>query len=417
MTKTDSEYDVIVIGGGPAGSTVSTLLAQKGYKVLVVEKERFPRFHIGESLTYVSLKILEELKVLDKMERANWTKKFGLSFVDTMGLFKPFYFAEVNNKYIEDCFAYQVDRARWDKMLLDNCREHNVIVKEQHKVIDLLFNEQKVVGVQYQTYQGKIENACAQIVIDASGRNTFLANRFKMKIRHGEFNNQVIFTRVRGAKLPDDIDSGNLMIFKLNCRDWAWLTPLREDVQSVGVMIGGIGNGSQSFSPRTLFLESIKQNQDLADKLRHATIVDKIRMEDHYTYSTRQKVGPGYVLIGDAAGYIDPLFSSGISFAMNSAKYVADDLDYALRENNLSSASFSRYEEKMSNGFDAFHRLIQLWYKLSYRNFFYTFCQPENRPHFARLLAGYVFENRLTFIIEQMEQCLRISEGDKKAPD
>ena len=407
-TKSDSQYDAIVIGGGPGGSTASTLLAQKGYNVLLLEKEKFPRFHIGESLTYINIEILEELNVLQKMESANWIKRFGISFVDTLGFFKTFYFAEVNNKYVEDCFAYHVDRAKWDKMLLDNCREHNVIVKEQHEVIDLLYEGEKVGGVKYHTDQGQIKNAKAKIVIDASGRNTFLANKFGIKVPNHRCKRLAVFTRFNGAKLPDDIDAGNLMIFKLNHKDWAWLTPLPEDVQSVGVMINGDNLRADSSSLKAFFLEAINQNSDLVEKLKNAKMIEKIRIDDDYPYSIKYKVGTGYVLIGDAAGCVDPIFSSGIAFAMYSAKYVAEDFDFAMKANNDSPASFGRYIEKMNNAFDACNKLIRLWHTLSYRNFFYTVCQPEHRSHFAGLFAGHVFESRSDFIIERMERFLNI---------
>src|SRR5438132_4915400 len=228
--------DVVVIGGGPAGSTVSTLLAQQGYRVELFEREHFPRFHIGESLIPETYWVLKRLNMLDKMRQSHFVKKYSVQFVNASGkLSAPFYFWD--NKPHECSQTWQVARSEFDLMMLRNASEHGVAVHEGTRVLDVLFEEGRAVGVRIQQEDGSPREVRAQVVVDASGQSALLSNRFKLRVWDPVLNKGAIWTYWEGAYRDIGRDEGATLVLQTaNKQGWFWYIPLHNDTASVGVV-------------------------------------------------------------------------------------------------------------------------------------------------------------------------------------
>jgi 2-polyprenyl-6-methoxyphenol hydroxylase-like FAD-dependent oxidoreductase len=236
-----SDYDVVVIGGGPAGSTVSTLLAQQGVRVGLFERERFPRFHIGESLIPETYWVLKRLNMLPKMQRSHFVKKYSVQFVNSIGkLSAPFYFWD--NKPHECSQTWQVVRSEFDKMLLDNAREHGVDAHEGVHVVDVLYEDSrspdaKAVGVRIQPAGEPRREIRAKVVVDASGQAALMQNRRGLRVWDPLLNKGAIWTYWRGAYRDTGKDEGATMVLQTADRHgWFWYIPLHDDIVSVGVV-------------------------------------------------------------------------------------------------------------------------------------------------------------------------------------
>src|SRR5581483_2589212 len=231
-----SQTDVVVIGGGPAGSTVSTLIAQKGYKVRLFEREHFPRFHIGESLIPETYWVLERLNMLEKMKQSHFVKKFSVQFVNAQGkLSAPFYFWD--NKPHECSQTWQVVRSEFDLLMLNNAREHGVQAEEGVRVLDVLFDGSRAVGVKIQREDGTQEEVQARVVVDASGQSTMLQNRFKLRLWAPVLNKGAIWTYWEGAYRDSGRDEGATIVIQTpNRQGWWWYIPQHDDTVSLGVV-------------------------------------------------------------------------------------------------------------------------------------------------------------------------------------
>src|SRR5258708_6754036 len=231
-----SETDVIVIGGGPAGSTVSTLMAQKGLKVHLFERERFPRFHIGESLIPETFWVLERLKMLEKLRKSHFVHKHSVQFVNANGkLSAPFYFFD--NKPHECSQTWQVVRSEFDLMMLRNAEEQGVEVHEEARVLDVLFEGDRAVGVKVHKKDKAPEEIRASVVVDASGQSTMLQNRLKLRLWDPVLNKGAVWTYWEGAYRDEGRDEGATIVIQTpNKQGWFWYIPLHNDTLSIGVV-------------------------------------------------------------------------------------------------------------------------------------------------------------------------------------
>ena len=386
--------DVVVIGGGPAGSTVSTLLAQHGRRVLLYERERFPRYHIGESLIPETYWVFKRLKMLDRMRASPFVKKYSVQFVNAQGKESaPFYFHD--NKPHECSQTWQVIRSEFDRMMLDNAREQGVEVHQPARVLEVLFEGDRAVGVRVQNDDGSQEDVRAQVVVDASGQSTMLQNRFKLRQWDPVLNKGAVWTYWEGAYRDTGRDEGATLVIQTpNRQGWWWYIPQHDNTMSVGVvapfdyLFKGRGSHEQ------IYAEELAATPAVQRRLEGARRATGYFATKDYSYRSREVAGDGWVLVGDAFGFLDPLYSSGVLLALKSGELAADAIAEGLAKGDISAAQLGKWGPMFNRGVDRMRRLVCEYYDgFSFGKFVRTF--PHLKGTVTDLLIGDLFDDRV----------------------
>jgi flavin-dependent dehydrogenase len=396
-----SEADVVVIGGGPAGSTVSTLLAQHGHRVVLLERERFPRFHIGESLIPETYWVLERLKMLPKMHASPFVKKYSVQFVNAAGrLSAPFYFWD--NKPHECSQTWQVVRSEFDKMMLDNAREHGVEAHEGVHVSDVIFEGDRATGVRLRPAEGLPTEIRARVVVDASGQAALLQNRLRLRVWDPVLDKAAVWSYWKGAHRDSGKDEGATVVLQTASRDgWFWYIPLHDDVVSLGV----VSPSHSLFKGRTkeqVYEQEVANCPAVKGRLTHAKQIAGVFATRDYSYRSRRVAGDGWVLIGDAFGFLDPLYSSGVLLALRSGEKAADAISDGLKKNDTTEAQLGAWGPEFNAGVDRMRRLVCEYYSgLSFGAFMRRF--PDLRGKVTDVLIGDVFTGSVDVIWKPLE--------------
>src|SRR6202522_1132302 len=348
--------DVAVIGGGPAGSTAAAMLARRGHKVIALEKARHPRFHIGESLLPMNLPVFERLGVLDKV-RALGVYKPGADFeADNQRGYNTYAFARAIGK--SPPHAYQVWRQDFDKMLFDHARANGADAREGHEVVavEQVDSRRSVVEVRVEAVQSY--RITAQYVMDATGRDTFLSSKKRLRRKNNEHQSAAIFGHFRGAECRPGEDAGNISIYRFE-HGWMWMIPLPDGVMSIGAVCRPAYLKQRKGKTVDLLLATLQQNDDLGRRIEHAELIgEEVRVTGNYSYDSAQMGGPGWVMIGDAFAFLDPVFSSGVYLAMSGAEQAVNVVDGALREPARESGLLRRLEKRQRAGMARFSFFI-----------------------------------------------------------
>ncbi|MGH7456192.1 MAG: NAD(P)/FAD-dependent oxidoreductase, partial [bacterium] len=362
LTNLTSNPDVVVIGGGPAGSTVSALIAQHGYKVQLFERERFPRFHIGESLIPETYWVLKRLGMLEKMQQSHFVKKYSVQFVNASGkLSAPFYFWD--NKPHECSQTWQVVRSEFDLMMLNNAREHGVEAHEGVRVRDVLFDHQRAVGVKIQLEDGTHREVPARVVVDASGQSGLLQNKFKLRIWDPVLNKGAIWTYWQGAYRDKGRDEGATMVLQTaNRQGWFWYIPLHDDRVSVGVVAPFDYLFKRRKSHEQTYIEEVERCPAVKERVSSGKRITGYFATKDYSYRATQAAGDGWVTIGDAFGFLDPLYSSGVLLALRSGEMAADAIVEGFQRGDLSAAQLGKWGALFNEGVDRMRRLVCEYY-------------------------------------------------------
>lgn len=321
MTGVRAELcDVIVIGGGPGGSAVSALLAQQGLNVVVVEKDRHPRFHIGESLLPQSLPILERLGVLERVKQIG-TFKPGAEFISEKGT-RSAVFSFDRALLGGPTHAYQVPRDKFDQLLFERAKELGAQTLDQTKATILSCDEEATI-VATEGPEGEQRVFQAAFLVDASGRSTVAANRETGKKPDPRNTSAAVFGHFRNVPRMEGPRGGNIRIF-LNQPGWMWLIPLPNGITSMGLVAPGSDMANRGGALETFFRERAGRNPEFARLLENAEPVGKLRATGNFSYRTDHAYGPGHIKVGDAYGFIDPIFSTGVHLALGSGQDAAE---------------------------------------------------------------------------------------------
>src|SRR5262245_7559577 len=399
-----NQPDVVVIGGGPGGSTVSTLLAQQGVNVELFERERFPRFHIGESLIPETYWVLKRLDMLEKMQKSHFVKKYSVQFVNAVGReSEPFYFWD--NKPHECSQTWQVVRSEFDQMLLENAREHGVKAHEGVRVMDVIFDQGRAVGVKIKDADGHQREVRAKVVVDASGQNGLIANRLRLRVWDPILNKGAIWSYFQGAYRDTGRDEGATMVLQTPDRQgWFWYIPQHDDIVSVGVVAPFdylFKNRGKDFEKT--FNEEVDRAPAVKKRIAGASRVAGFFATKDYSYRTTQAAGDGWVLVGDAWGFLDPLYSSGVLLALKSGELAAEAIAEGLKTCDTSGAQLGRWAAGFNSGVDRMRRLVCEYYAgFSFGNFMRA--HPELRGTVTDLLIGDLFTDRVDKVWAPMEE-------------
>jgi flavin-dependent dehydrogenase len=373
-------FDVIIIGGGPAGSTVGAKLAQRGHRVLLLEREKFPRFHIGESITAFGFTVFQDLGVFAELDAVNHVKKKGLEFVLHEKSYKVYFNREPDEplKWI-----FQMPRGKLDQVLLEAARRSGVDVREEHLVKRVLFSGERAIGVEYKDYSrgpsDEVRRAYAGWIVDASGQGAVINHQLKDNWFNDPLleDKMAIFSHWQGAIEVQNSDAD--LNFKLcvhrNRRDWAWYIPVAKDTLSLGVVLSQqtVKREAQTKSLEQIFHEYARDIPYISDLLQDASLkpIEKFRVVRDYSYRSKRYYGDHWVIVGDSAGFIDPIFSTGLQVAFNSAYALIDPLDELLRQEPANLARLERYDHALDRYYRINSMLVYAFYqcKLDYSKF------------------------------------------------
>jgi flavin-dependent dehydrogenase len=350
------EYDVAIIGGGPGGSNLGTLLAQKGVSVAIFERENYPRFHIGESLLPASMPILMETGFYDTLNSGKYIQKYGARFVDYT-TDDEIYFGFGDSLRPEFPMAFEVVRSEFDKDLLQHAQKSGVTLYQPERVKAVEFFDSHVV---IKTNERECK---AKFVVDATGRDSFIAKQMKTRKVNQDLNNVAVFAHYTGVKRNAGKNAGDIIIGLLPQRAWSWIIPFQGERTSVGVVCSSeVFKGGTDLS--AYLDEAFKGSPKLTDYMQNAERASEVTVISNYSHTTESFVGDRWMLIGDAAVFLDPIFSSGVHVALTSGKFASEALLKALgqRITLREQGIHTEYEANVHRGVKRFHSLISLFY-------------------------------------------------------
>lgn len=381
------QCDVLVIGGGPGGATIAALLAERGRNVVLIEKATHPRFHIGESLLPLNLPLFEKLGVDEEIKRIG-ILKYGAEFVSPSHAHPAtFYFSNAVDKTFP--YAYQVRRSEFDHILFRNAQRKGATAIEACRVTGVEFHDNGAM-VTAQHEDGREQQWQTKFVVDASGRDTVLANQFGIKRRNAKHSSAAIFGHFTGAVRQPGKAEGNITLFWFD-HGWFWFIPLHDGTTSVGAVCRPNYMKSRQTEPKTFFFDTIALCPALAERLRDASLSSPVTATGNYSYEVKRATGQNYLLVGDAFTFIDPMFSTGVFFAMNSAFAGADVVETCLSNAHRASDALKAFDRIMRHGPKIFSWFIYRINTPTLRELFMTPGNFKLQAAVLSVLAGDIF--------------------------
>jgi flavin-dependent dehydrogenase len=349
--KLDETCDVLVVGGGPAGSTIAALLAERGKRVVLADKDKHPRFHIGESLLPYNVPLFQKLGVLEEVERIGMPK-FGIEFVSPAHM-SPSRLEFGDGWHKDMNYSFQVRRSELDHLLLKHAAAKGAEVFEGCRVTDLDFLPGGSAVATAAADDGSIRQWRARFVVDASGRDTFLANRLKLKQRNRRHDTASVYGHFTNAERLSGRAEGNISIFWFD-KGWFWFIPLSDGTTSVGAVCPAAVLKNRDGDVTGFFRQLIEMCPALTERLRDATLTGPATATGNYSYDSDRMSGDGYIMVGDANMFIDPVFSTGVYLAMRSAFFSADAVVACLDHPEQAASALKKFEREVASGRDRF---------------------------------------------------------------
>ncbi|MBL9162441.1 MAG: tryptophan 7-halogenase [Planctomycetaceae bacterium] len=400
-------YDCIVMGAGPSGSTTATLVAKAGFNVLLVERERFPRRHVGESLMPDIYFTFEKLGILDKLKQSGYAKKVGVQFVNHAGRESaPFLFRWNDpNEWSE---TWHIPRPEFDQMMFDTAAENGVDAMQGVRVLEVLFEGERAVGVklQYNSDDGATETreVRAKVVVDATGQSAILSNKLGLRRVNPDLKKAAVWGHFKGAKRDTEHGGVYTIVLHTNQRkSWFWYIPQADDVVSIGVvgdndyMLKGRG------TPAEIFFQEVDKCPAVKGRMEGATQVDDLIVTKEFSYLTDRSAGDGWVLVGDAWGFIDPVYSSGVFFALKSGELASECIIDALQANDPSEERLGKWLPGFKEKTNWVRKLVHAFYSGGFRVGKFVKEFPHHRGELTDLLVGRVFNDRVGGIFKDLD--------------
>ncbi len=391
MSTKSTDWDAIIIGGGPAGASAGIILAEAGRRVLVLERERFPRYHVGESLIPFTYGPLERLGFIDTMRKSAFIKKYSVQFVSPNGrASQPFYFF---NRYDRETVAqtWQVLRSEFDTLLLNHARTRGVVVQEETSVTELLKEGTRVVGVRARHSDGREVEYRAPMTMDCTGKEAFSTVRQNWRIKDPYLNKVAVWTYYEGVKRDEGIDEGATTVAFVPDKGWFWYIPQHNDRVSVGVVAEGkylTRDGVRT--PEGIFRREIGQNAWIQEHLASGRQVGEYYLTNEYSFHSRHCGSEGLLLVGDAFAFLDPVFSSGLMLALKSGVMAGDAVVAALEAGDFSPERFTDYARGLRQGIENMRKLVYAFYDPNFSFRTITDRRPELAGDITDCLSGDV---------------------------
>jgi len=386
------------------------MLAREGRQVILFEKEVFPRHHIGESLMTDTYWTFRRMGLLDKLKASPFVRKYSVQFANSAGKeSRPFYFFE--SVHHESAVTWQVTRAEFDKLLIDHAADSGVTVHQGVLVKQVLFEGDQAVGVEVQMQDGSREKFNAKVVVDATGQAAMLSNKFRWRVRDPKLKKAVLYSYWKGAHREPDLNGGATLVLRTEkgSNGWFWYIPLENDITSVGIvadpeyLVQGRGQDLAK-----IYNEEIEKCPPCAKRVAEGERVDKIYSILDYSYRSKQNAGNGFIIIGDAYGFLDPIYSSGVLLALKMAELAADAIHDAFNHDDFSAERLGQYQAKLDRGIESMRKLVYAFYNegFSFSGFLRKY--PEERVHIINLLIGDVFREGVDQVYTPMAEFAEI---------
>ena len=408
--NTHHTYDTIVIGGGPAGSTVATLVAEQGYRVLLLERATTPQFKIGESLIPATYWTFKRLGMLEKLRASHFPQKYSVQFYSRTGKGStPFYFFQTNPH--ESAVTWQVLRSEFDEMLLDNAKEKGVEVRRGVGVREVVFEGDTATGVVTQSVNGSRETLHATIIVDSTGQRSLIGRQLNLNTIEPNLKMASLFTHYEGGHRDEGIDEGATLILHTEEKDsWFWSIPLPYNRTSIGVvgeldyLLQNRRDADGRLDTQKIFNEELEKCAPLKQRLEGAKQLLPIQTTKDFSYRASRIAGNNWVLVGDAFGFLDPVYSTGLFLALKSGEMAADVIIEAFRKDDFSEAQLGSFGPAFVDGMEAFRKLVYAFYtkEFSFARFLSEY--PEHQGGIVDILSGDVFRKDVTHIFPAMAQ-------------
>ena len=410
-------YDCVVIGGGPGGCTAAAIVAEQGLSTLLIERDKVPRFHVGESLMPESYFVLERLGIVHEMDRIGFTKKNGVQFVsssdkETM----PFIFRDHDDRESSD--SWHVKRKEFDQLLWETAFNRGATTVDETRVLDIEIRKKSPHKITIKGTDGKEQEIVAKVIVDASGQSAMIANRLGIKEYYDDLKKAAIWGYFEGAKRAGGGKPEVTCILHTKTKEaWFWYIPLADGTVSVGLVGDNDFVLKRQGPPEKAFAEEIANCPGIERRLQDATQVGKFNVAKEFSYCTTQQSGPGWVLVGDAGGFIDPIYSSGVYLALKSGVLAAEAIADGFRRNDLSGETLGKWTGRYEEGVSLIRKLVRAFYtnEFSFGEFIKAY--PDHASNLTDLLIGRVFEGNPGAIFEDMDPWIeKIKAGEQPQP-
>ena len=403
-------YDTIVIGGGPAGSTVATLVAEQGHRVLLLERTSTPQFKIGESLIPATYWTFKRLGMLEKLRASHFPQKYSVQFYSRSGkASNPFYFFQTNPH--DSAVTWQVLRSEFDQMLLDNAKEKDVEIRRGIGVREVLFEGDTATGVVTQNVDGTRETLHATVIVDSTGQRSLIGRQLSLNTTEPNLKMASLFTHYEGGHRDEGIDEGATLILHTEEKDsWFWSIPLPYNRTSIGVvgeldyLLQNRRDADGKLNAQKIFNEELAKCAPLQQRLEGANQLFPIQSTKDFSYRASRIAGNNWVLVGDAFGFLDPVYSTGLFLALKSGEMAADVIIEAFHKNDFSEAQLGSFGPAFVKGMEAFRKLVYAFYtkEFSFARFLSEY--PEHQGGIVDILSGDVFRKDVTHIFPAMSE-------------